>query len=299
MNTVSLYQQYKTALQKIADVKYANAVLQWDQETYLPQKGAAARASQMATLSELAHQLSTDEKLGALLLELNAANGLTEIERKNVQLSLEDYQKQLKFSSAFVRQMSEAVSASFYAWIEARKQNSFKVFEPALAKLVELKKEEASLLGYGQHAYDALLNEYEKGATVQLLDGVFASLSQLLSELLQKAKQLPVVDDSFLKSNYPKQQQWDWGMHLIKQLGFDFEAGRQDVSEHPFTTNFSAKDVRITTRIDEHDFANMTWSCIHETGHALYEQGLPDEQYGLPCGEYASLSIHESQSVSC
>ena len=295
-NTAILYNQYKAASQKIADVKYANAVLQWDQETYLPSKGATARASQMATLSEMAHQLSTDKKLGELLLQLNTAEGLNESEKRNVQLSLEDYQKQEKFSGAFVRQMSEAVSASFHAWIEARKQNDFKVFQPALEGLVKLKKEEAEILGYQNHPYNALLNEYEKGATVQLLDHVFASITKPLGELLLKAKQLPMVDDSFLHQHFPKQQQWDWGMNLIKQLGFDFEAGRQDISEHPFTTNFSSKDVRLTTRIDENDFANMTWSCIHEAGHGLYEQGLPDEQYGLPCGEYASLSIHESQS---
>jgi carboxypeptidase Taq len=297
MNKASqLYEQYKTSLQKIADVKYANAVLQWDQETYLPAKGANARASQMATLSELAHQLSTDKKLGELLLELNAAEGLNETEKKNVQLSLEDYQKQEKFSGAFVRQMSEAVSASFYAWIEARKQNSFKIFQPALEALVQLKKEEAGILGYQGHPYNALLNEYEKGATVQLLDNVFSSLTKPLAELLEKARQLPIVDDRFLHQNFPKQEQWNWGMQLIKELGFDLEAGRQDISEHPFTTNFSSKDVRLTTRIDEHEFANMTWSCIHEAGHGLYEQGLPEDQYGLPCGEYASLSIHESQS---
>ncbi|MBC7588911.1 MAG: carboxypeptidase M32 [Chitinophagaceae bacterium] len=295
-NTAILYNQYKAASQKIADVKYANAVLQWDQETYLPSKGAAARATQMATLSELAHGLSTDKKLGELLLQLNTAEGLNETEKKNVQLSLEDYQKQEKFSGAFVRQMSEAVSASFHAWIEARKQNDFKVFQPALETLVKLKKEEAEILGYQNHPYNALLNEYEKGATVQLLDHVFASITKPLGKLLLKAKQLPVVDDSFLHQHFPKQQQWEWGMNLIKQLGFDFEAGRQDISEHPFTTNFSSKDVRLTTRIDENDFANMTWSCIHEAGHGLYEQGLPDDQYGLPCGEYASLSIHESQS---
>jgi carboxypeptidase Taq len=106
----------------------------------------------------------------------------------------------------------------------------------------------------------------------------------------------PQVDDSFLQQHYPKQQQWDFGMDIIKQLGFDFNAGRQDISEHPFTTSFNAADVRITTRIDENDFSNMLWSCIHETGHALYEQGLPGSGYGLPSGEYASLSIHESQS---
>jgi carboxypeptidase Taq len=104
------------------------------------------------------------------------------------------------------------------------------------------------------------------------------------------------IDNSFLHQSFPKDEQWKWGLYIIKQLQFDFEAGRQDISEHPFSTSFNSSDVRITTRIDENDFSNMTWSCIHETGHALYEQGLPSSQYGLPLSEACSYSIHESQS---
>jgi carboxypeptidase Taq len=104
------------------------------------------------------------------------------------------------------------------------------------------------------------------------------------------------VDNSFLLQHFNKDNQWKFGMEILKRMQFDFEAGRQDISEHPFTINFNNTDVRVTTRIDENDFNNMTWSCIHEGGHALYEQGLPSEEYGLPLGEYCSLSIHESQS---
>jgi carboxypeptidase Taq len=172
----------------------------------------------------------------------------------------------------------------------------FRVYEPALTALVELKKEEAGLLGYTTHPYNALLDEFEKGSTVEMLDGVFEKVLAPLKALMDEVMSKPQHGREFLQQHYPKKQQWDWGMYLVKELGFDLDAGRQDISEHPFTTNFSARDVRITTRIDEHDFANMTWSCIHEVGHALYEQGLPDEEYGLPSGEFASLSIHESQS---
>lgn len=294
--TKDLYEQYCEKMRRIADLKYASAVLQWDQETYLPAKGADARSRQLATLNELAHQSATDESLGKLLEELHTKSDLDFKQRRNIELTLEDYRKQQKFSSAFIRKMSEAVSAAFYAWIEARKQNDFKIYEPALTKLVELKKEEASILGYKDHPYDALLDEYEKGSTVKMLDAVFEQVLSPLKAVLAEVMTTPHGDKTFLHKNYPKSQQWDWGMYLVKQLGFDLEAGRQDISEHPFTTNFSAKDVRITTRIDENDFVNMTWSCIHETGHALYEQGLPNEDYGLPSGEFASLSIHESQS---
>lgn len=290
-----LYQQYREQLQKIADVKYSAAVLQWDQETYLPLKGADFRARQIATLSEISHQLFTQEKTGSLLQEL-LSKELSSTQKRNAELTWEDYTRLKKLSPAFVRKMSEEVSAAFHAWIEARKQNKFSIFEPSLTSLAELKRQEAELLGYEDHPYNALMNEYEKGATVQMLDNVFADIKNPLLDLLYEVTEKPAVDDYFLKQHFPRQQQWEWGIYLAKQLGFDFAAGRQDISEHPFTTNFSSHDVRITTRIDESHFANMTWSTIHEVGHALYEQGLPADEYGLPLGEYASLGIHESQS---
>lgn len=294
-NSEKLYQRYQQQMQKVADVKYSAAVLQWDQETYLPTKGADFRGRQLATLSEIAHQMFTDDKVGNLLQEL-LSKDLNEQQKRNAELSWDDYSRLKKLPSEFVRKMSEAVSASFYAWLDARKQNDFKIFEPKLAPLVALKRQEADLYGYKAHPYDALMNEYEKGATVTMIDKVFSDIKIPLGELLNEVQNKQPADDTFLHQHFPKQQQWEWGITLAKQLGFDFEAGRQDISEHPFTTNFSSRDVRITTRIDEHDFANMTWSTIHEVGHALYEQGLPADQYGLPLGEYASLSIHESQS---
>jgi carboxypeptidase Taq len=296
MNTQNLYNQYKTSLQKIADVKYASAVLQWDQETYLPPKGNEFRGRQIATLSEIAHQQFTDEKIGALLNELMSKDDLSDKEKRNVHLSLEDFNKANKFTSSFVRQMSETVNKSFHAWIQARKDNSFSVFEKPLDDLIQLKKQEADLLGYQNHPYNALMNEFDKGLTVAIVDKVFADLQPQLIVLLDEIKNKPQADSSFLHQHFDKDSQWKFGMEILKRIQFDFEAGRQDISEHPFTINFNNADVRVTTRIDENDFGNMAWSCIHEGGHALYEQGLPGEQYGLPLGEYCSLSIHESQS---
>lgn len=296
MNSNELYNEYKTKMQKIADVKYASAVLQWDQETYLPPKGAEARGRQLATLSEIAHEQFTDEKLGDLLHRLNDSPDLDIPSKKNVQLSLEDYDRNKKFKSDFVRKMTEAVNRSFHAWIQARKENNFAVFQQPLDELVALKKQEADILGYERHPYDALMNDYDKGLTVSATDALFAALRPRLSELLDKVMNQPQVDNSFLHKHFGKDKQWSFGTGILKRMHFDWEAGRQDISEHPFTTNFSNNDVRVTTRIDENDFGNMTWSCIHEGGHALYEQGLPSEQYGLPLGEYCSLSIHESQS---
>jgi carboxypeptidase Taq len=295
-STTELYRQYKASLQKIADIKFAAAVLQWDQETYMPVKSASTRARQIASLAETAHTLFTDVKTGELLEALNDRDDLAENEKKNVALSLYDYSKSRKLPADFVRQLSETTSQSFQSWMEARKTNSFHLFENDLNLMIGLKKEEAELLGYHGHPYNALLNDYERASTVDFLDKTFSSLLPPLRELLDKIKSSPQADDSFLHQHFDADKQWSFGMELIKKLGFDFDAGRQDISEHPFTTNFSSNDVRLTTRIDKNNLGNMTWSCIHEAGHGLYEQGLPENEYGLPLGEYASLSIHESQS---
>jgi carboxypeptidase Taq len=291
-----LYTEYREHMGKLADIRNALALLQWDQETYMPSKGAGFRARQIATLSELAHGMATAEKLEALLKSLKDHAELTQTERKNIELNAADFEKQKKYSSAFVRIMSETISKSFNAWITAKKENRFALFEKELDELIRLKKEETLILGFSDHPYDALLDEFEKGCTVKLLDKIFYDLRPRLKEISDHIVQKHQVDDSFLLKNYDKQKQWDFGMKIIRDLGFDFDAGRQDLSAHPFTTSFNKNDVRITTRIQENDFNNMTWSCIHETGHALYEQGLPESEYGLPSGEYASLGIHESQS---
>lgn len=294
--TKELYDQYKVKMQHIADLRHAHAVLQWDQETYLPKKGAEMRGRQLTTLSELAHKLFSEDDLGTILRELKGRGDIDIPEKRNVELTLEDYEKNKKYSSEFIRKLSDQVNKTFHSWIAAREQNSFFSFEKDLGALVDLKKQETDILGYKDHPYNALLNEFEKGATVQLLDKTFYPLLPKLKEIIATIAAKPQVDDSFLYQHFPKQQQWEWGLYLLRQLNFDFEAGRQDISEHPFSTSFNSNDVRITTRIAENDFGNMTWSCIHEVGHALYEQGLPVDQYGLPLGEACSYSIHESQS---
>jgi carboxypeptidase Taq len=283
-------------MSRIADLRYASALLQWDQETYMPPKGAALRGQQIATLSEMSHELFTSPANGELLSQLLREGGLAFVERRNVELNFEDFSKQQKIPGEFVRELSETVNQSFHSWMEARKANDFKLFAGDLAKLVVLKKREAEYLGYTDHPYDALLNEHDKGTSVKLLDRVFDKVKGPLKDLLDKITAQPSIDDSFLRQHYPRDKQWSFGMELLKRLGYDFEAGRQDVSEHPFSVSLNNQDVRITTRISEDDLTSMTWSCIHELGHALYEQGLPGDQYGLPAGEAASYSTHESQS---
>ncbi len=290
------YERYKELLCRLADVQYSIAILNWDLETYMPPKGAESRAQQISTLSGIAHNLSTSEELGDLLFKLESDTSLDEIQQKNIYHSLKSYRLNKKYSQAFVEELSRAISEAFQAWQKAKETNNFSLYAPKLEKLVRLKREECTIIGFTGHPYDALLDQYEPGALTADLSILFADVrSQLVAFVKQIAAQ-PQNEDGFMFLHYDKQKQWDFGLELLTQMGYDFEAGRQDISSHPFTTNFGPKDVRVTTRIAEDNLNEMIWSCIHEGGHALYEQGLPYSEYGLPSGEYISLGIHESQS---
>lgn len=291
-----LYDQYKNSLHEIADISYAAAMLQWDQETYLPPGSAEARNRQIATLLQLAHEKFIRKETGDLLNELSEKEDLSDDQKQNIRLSREDYEKRTRLPASFIRRMAEASGKAFHQWIAARKINNFSLFEPSLQEIVTLKQEHAELLGYEKDPHDALLNEYDKGSTVAQLDPLFNKLKAGLKPLLDKILRHPEPDNNFLKQHFPKDQQWSYGLGLLSAMGFDFNKGRQDLSAHPFTISFGSTDVRITTRTDENDFGNMTWSCLHEGGHALYEQGLPETEYGLPLGEPASYAVHESQS---
>lgn len=292
----ALYAQYVQQTQKAADLYNASAVLQWDQETYMPPKGAEARGRQLATLASTAHSWLTSDEYGALLKDLAGVENLGDEEAANVRLSLEDYEKGRKLSPEFVENLAGQQSTSFQAWIEARESKDYAHYAPELEKMIALKKQQADLVGYDAHPYNALLDDYEKGATVSFLDPIFQTVQEALPPLLKRIEAATGVDNSFFHKHYRKDAQWAFSLEILRAMGYDFEAGRQDLSEHPFSTSFAPTDVRVTTRVDEKNIASLLWSSIHEGGHALYEQGLPMMQYGLPLGQAASLSIHESQS---
>jgi carboxypeptidase Taq len=294
MNTK--YEKYRALLSKVADIAYAGAVLSWDQEVMMPPKGGGFRAQQLATLAGISHELSTSEELGKLLNELNNDAALSEKEKRNVKRSLKDYTDRKKFTTEFVETMNRSVSEAFQAWQTAKGESNFKLFAPSLEKLVELKRKECEMYGYKDHPYDALIDQYEPGTTTKDIETLFIEVRKQLVPFIKQIAGAKQSDNSFLHKYYDKDKQWQYGLDVLKQMGYDFDAGRQDISAHPFTVGFSMQDVRVTTRIDENNFSEMLWSCIHEGGHALYEQGLLPENYGLPAGEPISLGIHESQS---
>ena len=291
------YDRYVERMRKIADIGHSIAVLNWDKETYLPKKSANMRSQQIATLSGIVHEEFTNPKFGNLLKRLNKQRNLDDDKKKNVTVTLNDYHKATKFTKRFVMQKSMAVSKCFQAWLQAREANDFRLYQKSLEELVKIKRIEAKKLGSAaEHLYDNLLDQYEPGLTVAKSDKIFNGMKKPLKKLINKINKKKAPKKNFLYKKYNKDAQWNLGIYILNEIGYDFDHGRQDISTHPFTTSFSSNDVRITTRIDEKDLSNMLWSCIHEGGHALYEQGLPIKNYGLPTGSAISLSIHESQS---
>lgn len=291
-----LYEKYRLKLQRVTDIGSAQALMNWDQEIYMPPGGAAFRAQQLSTLAGIAHEMSIDKELGVLISQLLNDSSLGEVEKKNIKQSKIDFDKRTKLPTEFVEEMSRAISEAFQAWQEAKKKDDFSIYAPKLEKIVELKLREAEFLGYEEHPYDALIDLYEPGMTASMVTKVFEDVMPGLKSLLEEIKNQPQLSDELMYQEYDKDKQWDFSLFLLEQMGYDFNRGRQDISSHPFTIHFNSDDVRVTTRVNENDLAEILWSTIHEGGHALYEQGIPSDQYGLPAGEYISLGVHESQS---
>ena len=179
----------------------------------------------------------------------------------------------------------------------SEEQSNFKSFLPNLRTVLSLKREEAQYLGFEGSPYNALLDVYEPGSTIAALRPLFAQLKTRLVPLLKSIQQSSVqIDDTFLYHAYDQARQLEFGRLVLIAMGYDFEKGRLDLSAHPFTTSFHPTDVRVTTRVHEHDLHSCLFSCIHEGGHGLYDQGLDPTHYGTPLGESVSLGIHESQS---
>lgn len=291
-----LLQKYQNEMAKIADIKGAAALMQWDQEVYMPVRSNEIRAQQIATLISTAHELLNGDGLKKTINKLLDNIDTESRTYKNMLLVKADIEKQSKLTSSFVKKSSQVTSAAFDVWQIAYRNADFKLFQPHLEEIVKLKRRECKMLGYVHHPYDAMLDEYDKGLTVARTDEIFNELKFRLKGLIHEITKKQAPFNGILSKKFEHESQWELGKKISADLGFNFQNGRKDLSTHPFTVSISSADVRITTRIDEHNFMEMLWSTIHEVGHALYEQGLNKEEYGLPSSEAASISIHESQS---
>jgi carboxypeptidase Taq len=285
---------------EVALLKSTQALMEWDERTKLPPAGGDYRAEQVSYLAGLVHRKQTDPSVGEYLDKLLesplAADRHSETGAVIHNLK-RDYDKKTKLPQALVEELARTSVLGQQLWAEARKANDFARFQPLLEKTIDLKKQEAAALGYDDVPYDALLDDYEPGAKTREVRSVLAGLREqlvpLVTEIVESGRQPNL---SVLKRHCPIAAQEKFGQQVAAAIGFDFNAGRLDVTNHPFCSTSGPRDVRLTTRYFEDFFPNALFSTMHEAGHGIYEQGLLAKEYGLPTGEAVSLGIHESQS---
>ncbi len=293
-------EELKNRLAEITDLRHVSALIGWDQQTYMPLGGSAARAEQSATLQKLVHETFIAAETGRLLDE--AAPEVARLdpdsdEARLVNVTQRDYEKARKIPAELVAELARVTAQATDVWAQARAQSDWKPFSPYLQKIVELNRRLADALGYTDQMYDALLDQYEPEMKTAEVKAVFDAIKPDLIALVKAVSaKADAVSDEVLHREYDEQKQWDFGLEVIKRYGFDFVRGRQDKSVHPFTTGFSINDVRITTRVDQNFLSPALFGTLHETGHALYEQGFSQTLERTPLSDGASLGMHESQS---
>jgi carboxypeptidase Taq len=283
-------------MHRLADLGRMSALLSWDQQTLMPRRGAEGRARAVATLRVIRHRTLTDPRLGELLDEARAA-GLDEHRAAMVRNLSHDRDRAVRLPDDLVRRLALAGSRGQAVWEHARATRDWELFRPCLAEMVALKREQADRLGHDGEAYDALMDAYEPGMKTARVEPLFAALADELQTLLRAiAAAGPAQPAPFAGRTFPDAVQWEFTMRLLRDIGFDLDAGRQDRSAHPFTTTIALHDIRLTTRLDEADPFAAVGSTMHEAGHGLYDQGFDPDYEDTPIAEAPSLGLHESQS---
>jgi carboxypeptidase Taq len=300
MTPEAAYAELIRRTKEAAVLSSCGAVLGWDERTYMPHNGSAFRGDQMALLARLTHEMNTDPKVGECLSAVEGSRLVKDPESPeaiNAREIRRTYDRAVKLPKELVEELARVTTRAQQVWQEARGRNDFPAFRPWLEKVVDLKRWEAEAIGYKEHPYDALLDEYEPGATASRVREVFAALSAELVPLIaaiSQSRRAPQRD--ILESDYPVDDQQAFAREAAAAIGFDFEAGRLDVTTHPFCSGIGPGDCRITTRYNSRFFNEAFFGVLHEAGHGIYEQGLAAEHFGTPLGSYCSLGIHESQS---
>lgn len=295
-----LIEKFKEELVEMTHIEAAIAVLSWDQEVFMPKKGIELRAKTISNLTGLLHEKFVSKEFEKIILAVKKLADKGKLNDEETCIFREiwrDFEKAKKLPTEFVRELSHICSKGQNVWAESRRKSDFKIFLPYLEKIIQLKRKEAQLVGYKKNPYDALLDDYEPYMTTEEVAVIFEDLKKFLVPFIKKIKKSKVkVNPDTLKGHFSAKKQIDFNRLVAEKIGFDFEAGRMDVSTHPFTTTFNAEDVRITTRYKDNDLLYSLMSTVHESGHAIYEQGIPAEHFGNPLGESISFGIHESQS---
>lgn len=290
--------QLKTQLAEISDLRAASALAHWDQATYMPGGGAEARGRQISTLNRIAHEKFIDPTIGDLLEELRPwEEGLSfeDDTASLIRVTRREWEKASRVPAEFEAKMSDHFAQIYQAWTVARPENDFQSVAPLLEKTLDLSRELAAFFPH-EHIADPLIDFSDEGMTVAVIRPLFAQLKNELVPLVEAIAARPEADQSCLRKKYPKDQQIAFSNTLATHIGYDWNRGRNDMTHHPFMTKFSLNDIRITNRAQENDISDALFGTLHETGHALYEQGINFEYESTPLANGTSSGVHESQS---
>lgn len=289
----------KTRLMEIDNLQAAGAILAWDQSTYMPPGGEEARARQLATLGRLAHEKFIDPAIGKLLDDLQPyADSLPfdSDEASLIRVTRRDYEQAVKISPTFTAELNGHMATAYAIWAKARPKNDFAAVQTPLEKTLDLSRQLADFFPGYEHIADPLIDFSDYGMKASTIRNLFADLRAQLVPIVEAITAQSVAGASCLQQYYPEAAQLAFGREVIKDFGYDFDRGRQDKTHHPYMTKFSLGDVRITTRVDENNLGEGLFATMHESGHALYEQGINMAYEGLPLATGASAGVHESQS---
>lgn len=291
------YEKLLEHLRDIGRLRTIEELLGWDQETQMPKNGVRARSEQSALIAGIAHERLVSDELRHML-ESATAPPDDFVASTNIREARRAVRRAANVPTQLVKDIARTSSLAKQAWTQSREESNFSHFEPLLGKLIDLKKQVAEAIGYEGEPYDALMDEFEPGATAAEIEKLFGGLRDRTVALLARIKSASTGPDStILTRTYPKATQETLSRRMAEALHYDFDAGRCDVSVHPFCCTVGGPgDVRITTRYNERFITPSLFGTLHEVGHALYEQGLPPEHLFTPYGDAVSLGIHESQS---
>ncbi len=293
------FQELKNRLIEVNDIQSAVGLLHWDQSTYMPPGGAAARARQSATLGRLAHEKFTDPEIGHLLDTLQPYTESLDYDSDEaglIRVTRRQFERAIKIPSVFFAEVTTHTSESYQVWTEARPANDFESVRPYLEKTLEYSRQAANYFPGYDHIADPLIEPRDYGMKASDVRRVFDELRKELVPIATAITSQTPADDSCLHKQYPEDKQLAFGLKVAERFGYDLNRGRQDMTHHPFMTKFSLGDVRITTRSEEDNLSEALFCTMHETGHALYEQGINMEFEGTPLARGTSAGVHESQS---
>lgn len=274
-------------------------LLSWDESSAMPHGGVVYRGRQTSHLAGLVHRDATDPRIAELLDQAEQGDLVDDphgVTGANLRLWRWRFSRLSRVPRDLVEEIAEATTVAQQVWADARDQNRFADFLPWLERVLSLRRDEGTYLAHGGDPYDALLQDYEPGATAAQLDALFEQLRAGLAPFATQLTQPPQPWERFDGQQFPLERQRQLSVELAATIGFDLDRGRIDTAAHPFFSPIGPGDCRLTTHYSSADFRDGFFSLLHEIGHGLYEQGLDPEQHGTPLGEAPSLGLHESQS---